>query len=203
MDHFWNQRYREKEYAYGMVPNEFFKSQILKINTGKILFPAEGEGRNAVYAAQKGWQVTAFDASIEAKKKAEILAFNNKVQMKYDLGSVEEINYEPESFDAIALIFTHFPKENREKYYRKISSYLKSGGILIIECFSEKHIRNQQENPNAGGPKEASMLCSLEETKKELPDFNFLMAEEAEIILNEGLYHIGKANVIRMVAEKK
>lgn len=166
MDNFWNQRYREKKYAYGILPNEFFKNQILKIKKGKLLLPAEGEGRNAVFAARNGWEITAFDLSIEAKKKAEILAFENEVKITYDLGSVEDTSYEPEYFDAAALIFAHFQKEKREEYYQKISSCLKKGGILIMECFSEKHLRNQQENPYAGGPKDASMLCSLEETKK-------------------------------------
>lgn len=203
MDRFWNGRYNTKEYAYGVLPNVFFKNQIAKLQTGKLLLPAEGEGRNAVFAAKNGWEVTAFDQSIEGKKKAEILAFESKVKIHYDLGIVEEITYEPESFDAVALIFAHFPKEKREKHYHKISSYLKKGGALIMECFSEKHIRNQQENPYAGGPKDVSMLCDLEETKSELSEFDFEIAEETEIVLEEGLYHKGKANVIRILARKK
>lgn len=203
MDRFWNERYSTKEYVYGVLPNVFFKNQIAKLQTGKLLLPAEGEGRNAVFAAQNGWEVTAFDQSIEAKKKAEILAFHNNVQIYYDLGNVDKIEYPTDFFDAVALIFAHFPKEKRKKYYDKISSYLKKDGVLIMECFSDKHIDNQQENPYAGGPKDVSMLCNLEETKSELSEFDFEIAEETEIVLDEGLYHNGKANVIRIVARKK
>ena len=73
MKEFWNERYRQNEFAYGEEPNEFLKEQLAKLQPGSILFPAEGEGRNAVYAAQSGWQVSAFDISEEGKKKAERL----------------------------------------------------------------------------------------------------------------------------------
>ena len=59
MKEFWNSRYQEKEYAYGLEPNLFFKSELIKLIPGKALFPAEGEGRNAVFAAKSGWEVTA------------------------------------------------------------------------------------------------------------------------------------------------
>lgn len=61
MEAFWNNRYKEKEFAYGIAPNQFFKESINKLKIkGTILLPAEGEGRNAVYAAKKGLKVTAF-----------------------------------------------------------------------------------------------------------------------------------------------
>ena len=63
----WNDRYSKDEFAYGEAPNNYLKEQLTKINVGKILFPAEGEGRNAVYAAKIGWTVSAFD--IKKKKK--------------------------------------------------------------------------------------------------------------------------------------
>lgn len=70
MKKLWDSRYSNLNYAYGIEPNKFFKEVLDKNNfTGKILLPAEGEGRNAVYAAKKGLDVTAFDISIEGKKK--------------------------------------------------------------------------------------------------------------------------------------
>lgn len=63
MKDFWNERYSHEKLAYGAEPNEFFRNQLQHLRPGKLLVPAEGEGRNAVYAAQQGWQVTAFDFS--------------------------------------------------------------------------------------------------------------------------------------------
>jgi len=75
MENLWDSRFKAKEYVYGTLPNVFFKTTIDKYNLkGKILLPAEGEGRNAVYAAQKGMDVYAFDTSIEGKNKAMKLA---------------------------------------------------------------------------------------------------------------------------------
>jgi len=81
MTEFWNERYAAEEYAYGTEPNIFLKEILEQLTPGKILFPAEGEGRNAVFAAKLGWTVTAFDASTEGKRKAEMLASKNKVQI--------------------------------------------------------------------------------------------------------------------------
>lgn len=69
MNDFWNERFAAKEYVYGTDPNSFYKEQLLLLETGSVLFPAEGEGRNAVYAAKLGWDVTAFDSSTEGNAR--------------------------------------------------------------------------------------------------------------------------------------
>ncbi|EMO25801.1 thiopurine S-methyltransferase domain protein [Leptospira interrogans serovar Bataviae str. HAI135] len=74
----WNERYSKEEFAFGEQPNEYLKEQLEKLEIGKILFPAEGEGRNAVFAAKLGWNVSAFDISVEGKRKR----FNLQKQIK-------------------------------------------------------------------------------------------------------------------------
>jgi hypothetical protein len=75
----WNERYSKDEYAYGEKPNNYLKEQLEKLNIGAILFRAEGEGRNAVYAAKLCWTVSAFDISVEGKNKVFRLAETNNV----------------------------------------------------------------------------------------------------------------------------
>ncbi|MEN2280858.1 class I SAM-dependent methyltransferase [Algoriphagus sp. SE2] len=200
---FWDQRYSQPDFAYGKKPNEYLKSKLANLTPGRILFPAEGEGRNAVYAAKLGWEVFAFDSSIEGKKKAERLALTNKVSIDYRVNSLEEVDYPTDYFDAIAFSYTHFPEAKRRIYHQKLSSYLKNEGLLILECFSKKHINYQKENPNAGGPKEVSMLFDLEEVKEDFKGFEFFEACETETELSEGLYHVGKASVVRLFGKKK
>src|SRR5687768_5721230 len=77
----WNERYSKHEFAYGEQPNNYLKEQLEKLDVGTILFPAEGEGRNAVFAAKLGWTVSAFDISVEGKNKALRLAKTNKVKI--------------------------------------------------------------------------------------------------------------------------
>ena len=100
---FWDERYGQEQYAYGEAPNEYLKKKLTGLQTGKILFSLEGEGRNAVFAATLGWNVFAFDQISEGKKKAKLLAKENGVQIEYAVSNVESFCYTEKSFDALVL----------------------------------------------------------------------------------------------------
>ncbi len=197
MSEFWNERYALKEYVYGTEPNVFFKNQVTKLSPGKILFPAEGEGRNAVHAARLGWDVYAFDSSIEARKKAYLLAKEHAVGIKYDLNDIETAEYPLDFFDCIVLIFAHFHPFERNYFHNKLLSFLKPGGTIILEGFSKKQLQF-----NSGGPRTVEMLFSEEEIENDFKLLSKLELEESEIILDEGKFHQGSASVIRFVGEK-
>lgn len=199
----WNDRFSQKEYAYGMEPNIYLKEQLEKLSVGQILFPAEGEGRNAVFAAKLGWNVSAFDISDEGRNKALLLAEANHVSIDYKVGKLDTLQYTEEQFDAIALIYAHFPAEIKSTYHKALTQYLRKGGIVIFEAFSKKHIEYQQQNENVGGPKDLASLFSIDEIKADFANCKFIELEEKEIELNEGLYHNGKGSVIRFVAVKE
>ena len=199
MNDFWNERYAEKEYAYGIHPNQFLADSILKLpKHGKILFPAEGEGRNAVFAAKNGFKVTAFDLSSEGKKKADKLASDNDVKIDYQVGMLEDLNFEPNSFDGVVLIYAHFPKAIRKAMHQQILRLVKPNGVIVFEAFSKEQLQYP-----SGGPKEVAMLFSEEEVKEEFEnvDFDFLKTEIIE--LNEGAFHQGKGSVVRFTGKKR
>lgn len=199
----WDERYRDAEYAYGVHPNNFFKACLSDLKPGKILFPAEGEGRNAVYAAQQGWQVSAFDISIEGKNKALQLAKVNQVTIDYQVGELPNLDFQEQKFDVIALIYAHFPAEIRSNYHRQLNALLEKNGMIIFEAFSKNHLEWQQKNEHVGGPKDQSNLFSVEEIKQDFPDFSFKIIEERVIELNEGIYHQGTGSAIRFLGQKK
>lgn len=203
MKEFWNERYRSEEFVYGTQANNYLKEKLKELPLGRILFPAEGEGRNSVFAAQLGWKTDAFDSSIEGKKKADLLAKKNGVQINYLLADIEKTNYTNHQFDAIALIYAHFPKEKRKNYHQKLTDFLKIGGYIVIEGFSKSHRAYQEKYPNVGGPKNIDLLYDLDEIKSDFEDFEFLEASQSEIELNEGSYHVGKASVVRIFAKKR
>ena len=89
----WNDRYSNEAFAYGEEPNLYLKEQLEKLSTGDILFAAEGEGRNAVFAAKLGWNSSAFDISIEGKNKALQLAESNNVSIDYRVGELETLDF--------------------------------------------------------------------------------------------------------------
>jgi 2-polyprenyl-3-methyl-5-hydroxy-6-metoxy-1,4-benzoquinol methylase len=199
----WDNRYNNKEFAYGEKPNNYLKAQLDKLSPGSILFPAEGEGRNSVYAATLSWKVWAFDLSIEGKKKAIQLANKQHVEINYEVGEFQSLSYNENQFDAIALIYAHFPADTKSAYHKTLTTYLRPGGIIIFEAFSKKHLDYVLKNEKVGGPKEIGMLFSIDEIKSDFENFEIIELTEEEIELAEGLFHNGKGSVIRFVGRKK
>jgi cyclopropane fatty-acyl-phospholipid synthase-like methyltransferase len=203
MKEMWNNRYADEEYAYGTEPNQFFQETLDNYNlAGNILLPAEGEGRNAIYAAKKGFNAFAFDISIEGKKKALKLAKREDVEINYEVGDLFDLQLTKEKFDVAALIFAHFPPNIRSEYHNKIAELIKPNGYLILEGFSKNHFELQKENPNAGGPKNIDFLFSIDIIKKEFPHFEIILLEEKVVELNEGKFHNAQSKVIRFIGKK-
>ncbi|MDI1235752.1 MAG: class I SAM-dependent methyltransferase [bacterium] len=199
----WNERYRQSEYAYGEEPNNYLKEQLEKLTPGSILFPAEGEGRNAVYAAKQGWEVFAFDISSAGKDKAMQLAEMNNVNIDYQIGFLETLDFKANQFDALALIYAHFPAAIKSAYHQTLDRYVKKDGLIIFEAFSKSHLAYNSKDEKVGGPKELEMLFSIQEIKEDFDNYEILALEETIIELNEGLYHNGVGSVIRFVGRKK
>jgi len=198
----WDERYSREEFAYGEEPNGFFKEQLQSLPAGKILLPADGEGRNGVYAAQRGWQVSCADLSTEGKKKALALAAARQVTISYEVGDLDEMEFEVASFDVIALIYAHFPAAIKSKLQQKLTNYLKPGGLVIFEAFSKSHLPLRKADPKVGGPMDIDMLFSLDELKIDFQGLEIILLEEAEVTLNEGAFHNGESSVIRFVGRK-
>ncbi|MBX2907293.1 MAG: class I SAM-dependent methyltransferase [Taibaiella sp.] len=199
---FWNERYAENEYVYGETPNKFLAEKLEGITPGKILFPADGEGRNSVYAATRGWDTYAFDQSAEGKKKAELLAQKSGVTIKYEVASMPDVHYKTQSFDAMALIFAHFPGGTKIKFLQQLGTYVKPGGIVIFEAYSKSHLKFKADNPRVGGPSDETMLYTTEEIKACFPNFEAQQLEETELEIWEGKLHGGMSSVIRFVGRK-
>lgn len=198
MKDFWNQRYSGKEYVYGKNPNTYFKKVLQNLKPGKILLPAEGEGRNAVFAATLGWEVFAYDFSEVAYEKAMALASEKKVSLNYQIGSLSEIEFPDHFFDAIGLIYVHFPDHIRRSNHQRLEKLLAPGGTIILEAFSKKHIEYQQKNPFIGGPKVTSKLYQVSDLKKDFKFSKMVMLQEKTITLSEGTFHVGDASIVRM-----
>jgi SAM-dependent methyltransferase len=202
MKEFWNERYGQEAYAYGTEPNAFFKSQLDQLSPGRLLLPAEGEGRNAVYAAKKGFKVSAYDWSEAACAKATKLAEQHQVKIDYQICSLEHLAFAPEQFDALAMIYVHFAQTIRSQNLTRLLSLLKPGGSFIFEAFSDNHLDYQERNPAIGGPKDPQVLYSLEGLLSELNGHQLIYSSQEETTLSEGTYHQGLAEVVRIHALK-
>lgn len=199
----WDERYKEPEFAYGKAPNVFFKEWLTKFTPGKILMPADGEGRNGVFAAQLGWQVQSFDLSSEGQTKALQLAKENNVSIDYTVGDFDQLDFETAGFDAIGLVYAHFPADKKSAFHKKLNGYLKPGGIVIFEAFSKQHLQYKKQDPKVGGPDDLGMLFSTEELAADFSNYEVLVLTEDIPVLEEGKYHQGQGSVIRFVGRKK
>lgn len=198
MTNTWDERYSNEEYIYGEAPNVFFVEQLNRLSPGKILLPCEGEGRNAVYAATKGWNVSAFDSSEVGRLKAIQLARKKDLNIEYIVDDALSIKYPENSADSVAFIYAHFPPNIRTQVHQMAISWLKPGGKIILEAFNPNQLKN-----NSGGPKDLSMLYTVDLLKD---DFNGLIIEllqTLQVELSEGKYHEGTADVIRFVGTKE
>lgn len=195
---FWDKRFAEPGYAYGTEPNDFFKSEIDKLQPGAILIPGAGEGRDGVYAAKQGWTVQCADLSESGRQKTLLLAKENNVNVQYDCRSISDVEYGDNQFDVIAATFFHLDEPGRQKFSNNVLKWLKPGGYFVAELFTKEQLKN-----NSGGPKDVSMLSGAAEMQNDFGWMEIISNEETETVLNEGKYHQGKANVVRFVGRKK
>jgi len=196
---FWDKRYAEKAYAYGKKPNHYFQQQLDALSKpGKLLLLAEGEGRNAVYAAQKGWQVTAVDFSEKGRAKALALAAEAGVVIEYYIANIREYDILGNGpWDAIGLIYAHFPPEMRLETHQRCAQALKPGGHIILEAFNRKQL-----NRLSGGPKDIDMLYSKVLLDDDFEALEILEAAESTTYLSEGEGHAGLAEVVRFLLKR-
>lgn len=198
MQSFWNERYAEEAYAYGKAPNEFFARQLGQAPAGaRLLLPCEGEGRNAVFAARQGWQVTAFDYSSSGLDKCRRLAAEYGVTVDYTIADAADYAYGEDIYDAVALIFVHLPSPLRTYVHRQLVAALKPGGRLILEAFNPLQINN-----TSGGPRTPDLLYTPELLAADFDGLEVQLLETATTELAEGPYHIGRADVVRLLAQK-
>ncbi len=194
---FWDERYASEEYVYGLAPNAFFEECLPQLRAGRLLLPAEGEGRNAVFAAGLGWQADAFDFSPVARQKAEALAQNTGQSIRYVTDDISSFPWPENTYDAVGLFFVHVPQAQRVFLHHQVVRSLKPEGHVILEAFSPGQMAF-----SSGGPRNPDMLYSIHQLLSDFEGLEVLRMEAVETNLQEGRFHAGKAAVVRLFAKK-
>jgi SAM-dependent methyltransferase len=195
---FWDDRYRADEYAYGREPNEFLRAEAHRIAPGRVLCLAEGEGRNAVFLAKLGHDVTAIDFSVEGIRKAERLAREHDVKLTTVQADLATYEPEVEAFTGIVAIFAHLPPPVRKQVHAWVPRALRPGGLYLLEAYTP-----QQLAFNTGGPRNAALLMTLAGLKEELPSLAIEIGREVEREINEGAFHGGPSATVQLVAVRR
>jgi len=125
------------------------------------------------------------------------LAKKNNIKINYEICDLNEYIYNENYYDLVVMIFVHFPIDLRKIVFQKAIQALKRGGKLIIEAFS-----NEQINNSSGGPQSIELLYSENNVLDLVKELRNEFIESRSIMLDEGEYHKGKADVIRFVGVK-
>jgi SAM-dependent methyltransferase len=193
----WDERYSEAGYLYGTAPNEFLVSVVGRIPKGEILTLAEGEGRNAVYLASLGYDVTGVDGSEVGLRKALELATERGVTITTIHADLSEYEIGQEQWDGIVASYCHIPSTIRIPLHQAVVRGLKPRGLFVLEAYSK-----EQLSYNTGGPQSLDLLVSLDDLKQELAGLEFIHAVQVEREVREGSRHNGLASVVQILAQK-
>ena len=189
----WDKRFSRDMYLYGKEPVEFLRSHIGDLPMGKALCLAAGEGRNAVYLAEQGYDVTAMDPSPKGLEKASALAAQRGVTITTEVGDLQE-GYEMgvEEYDLITDFYYH-----DTKMLPDVMRALKPGGMFVLQNFSIRQL-----DTNRFGPKNPDYLVKPNELLEIFSDYRIVYYEDTVVELDEGM-HQGPGAVVRMIVVKE
>lgn len=194
----WNARYADAFVSYGEEPNDFLRAQIDHLPEGPVLCLAEGEGRNAVFIARRGHEVTAVDMSEVGLANAQKLAAKHDVTLMTQVADLNDFDPGESTWAAIISIWAHMPQEGRARLHRACVKALKPGGVMLLEAYTPR----QLQRPGKGGPPVAHMMMTPETLREELAGLDFKRCEEVDRDVNEGQYHSGPSTTVQVIAIK-
>jgi SAM-dependent methyltransferase len=194
---FWDQRYAVNDFVFGTEPNEFLRQVAEHIPPGPVLCLAEGEGRNAVFLAERGHAVTAVDQSDVGMRKAAALAATRGVPLTTVVGDLTDYDIPAGAWAGIVVIFMHLPPELRNDVLTRAVEGLRPGGVIVLECYTPAQLAY-----NTGGPKNQDLLPTLTDLRIELGGLEFLIAQEIERDVIEGGGHTGRGAVVQVLARR-
>ena len=193
----WNERYGAAEYAYGTEPNDFLKAVATRIPAGRVLSIADGEGRNGVFLATLGYDVTSVDSSTVGLAKAQRLAATRGVALTTIAADLADFIIEPDAWQGIVSIFCHLPAPLRRRVHAQVMRALVPGGLYVLESYSL-----QQLGRGTGGPSSAELLPTLDALRDELTGLELLHATEIEREIHEGVFHEGASAVVQVIGRR-
>jgi len=195
----WNERYGAPDYIFGTAPNAFLAANAARLKRGQqALCIADGEGRNSVWLAGQGLEVTAFDFSPIGVDKARKLAASRGVKVRYDVSTVYDWSWPAAAFDLVVAIFVQFADPPMRSFmFERMASALKPGGLVLVEGYTPKQLEF-----GTGGPKQLDQLYTEELLRGAFAGMEILELRQYEAELNEGSRHQGPSAVIDLVAAK-
>lgn len=170
----WNERYASKELLWSTGPNELFAREIQNLKPGTALDVGCGEGRNALWLAEQGWQVTAIDFSDTAIDKARQIAKKRGVTVNWIIEDVATYPLTTGAYDLVAILYLHTSRTERERWLPNVVRAIRAGGTFVYIGHDLSNIEN-----GVGGPQNPELLPPVTEITDAMPGFQI---ETARVI---------------------
>lgn len=193
----WDERYRGDDYLFGTAPNDFLESVVEHLGPGATACLADGEGRNGVFLAGRGFDVVSLDASQVALDKAKRLAAKQNVSLALEQADLFAHDLGEGRWQNIVSIFFHMPSEIRERVHAGVVRALAPGGHVVLESYTPRQL-----GFGTGGPPFEDYLVTAVQLEQEFAGLEFLHLVELEREVVEGTGHTGRAAVVQMLARK-
>lgn len=198
---FWSDRYRAagEAYLFGTAPNRYLAAQAALLAPGmRALSVADGEGRNAVWLAEQGLDVTATELSPVAIEKAEALAASRGVKVDFALADALNWIYPDDAFDLVVAVFIQFAApDERAALFERLQRTLRPGGRIVLQGYTPKQLEYR-----TGGPSAVENLYTAALLREAFAGLEIERLDEYEDELDEGSAHCGRSALIGMVARK-
>ncbi len=174
----WDERYRAKELVWGIAPNRWVARELADLPAGRALDVACGEGRNALWLAGRGWQVTGVEFSPVALDKARKLEAGQPAEQPVTWVLAEATSYRPDQpVDLALLCYLQLPASERRAAVRASAAALTPGGTLLVIAHDSRNLSD-----GTGGPQYADVLYTAQDVAEDL-DGTGLVVERAEEVL--------------------
>ena len=194
---FWDEKYDADEFMYGKEPNDFLRNNVDALPHGKVLCLADGEGRNSVFIASTGRAVWSVDLSTQGPLKTHRLAAERGVEVTAESADLADYDLGENRWDAIVSIFAHMPIDVRKDLHKRVATALKPGGVFLLEAYTPSQVGR-----GTGGPQDPALTMQLNALKEELAPLTFVVAQDIERNVVEGIGHTGMASVVQVIARK-
>jgi SAM-dependent methyltransferase len=159
----WDKRYVGSELLWSGEPNRFLAEEVAALSPGRALDLAAGEGRNAVWLAEQGWNVDAVDFSAVALDKARRLARSRRVELNGIEADVERYSPTLGEYDLVIVFYLHLPWERMRRVLRQVAAAVAPGGTFLLVGHDRINL-----DRGHGGPKDPGVLYTPDEVAGEL-----------------------------------
>lgn len=193
---FWDARYRDTPAPFGTAPNAFLAEAVDRLPHGRAFVAADGEGRNALFLADRGYTVTMNDLSPVAVARASETAAARGLALEARAGNLVLDPPEAGVYDVVAVLFLQLPPAERRHVHRSLAAALAPGGMLLVEAFAPASAA-LRDAAGACGPRHAAMRYSAADLESDFSALEPVLVEERDVVLAEGSFHDGPASVVR------